>query len=277
MAFLSNADGLILDLRTAVGGDPGMAALLTGYLVGPEPVLMSASRYRSGRVEQYWSPKLRTGSLHPLQSKPLYILTSDLTFSAGEYLPFVLKARNRAVVVGEKTGGGAYGGHTVELSPQFAAWISISRPVVPGVQGDWEARGVTPHITAPAQHAVLVAHADLLRTRASGLPLGANRTELEWIAERLLVQVTPVQLSHGDLRPYVGVYGDRVVTLGQGGLLHRRGDGIGRRLIPLGSDTFALEGYDPFRLKFIRDGGPRIVALEATAPGGEPVRQVRTE
>jgi hypothetical protein len=148
---------------------------------------------------------------------------------------------------------------------------------VPGVQGDWEGRGVTPHITTPAHHALLIAHADLLRKRASGLPLGANRTELEWIAERLLVQVTPVQLSDGDLRPYVGVYGDRVVTLGQGGLLHRRGDGIGRRLIPLGSDTFALEGYDPFRLKFIRDGGPRIVALEATAPGGEPVRQVRTE
>lgn len=272
MAFLQNADGLILDLRGAGGGDQAMAALLLGYVMGPEPVQMSTSQFRNGRVEQYWSNRSRARSFHPLQTKPIYLLTSESTFSAGEYLPFVLKSWGRATVVGERTGGGAYGGHTVALSPHFAAWISISRPVVPRVKGDWEARGITPHIAVPAAQALLAAQADILTRRATSMGAGADRTELEWIAERLLAQAKPVRPGN-DLLSYAGVYGERVVTVQGEQLRHRRGDGLERRLIPLGSDRFALDGYEAFRLRFVRDGSGRVIALETRGPDGPPAQQ----
>jgi hypothetical protein len=272
MAFLRNADGLIVDLRGAGGGDQAMAALLLGYVMGPEPVHMSSSHFRNGEVEKHWSNRLRSPSFHPLQTKPLYLLTSEDTFSAGEYLPFVLKSWGRATVVGERTGGGAYGGHTVALSPHFAAWISISRPVVPKVEGDWEARGVFPHIAVPAEQALLAAQADLLTKRATSMAAGAARTELEWIAERLLAHAKQVRLEDEPMS-YTGVYGERVVTAHEGQLRHRRGDGMERRLIPLGSDRFALDGYDAFRLRFVRDPSGRIIALETRTPNGSTAQQ----
>lgn len=272
MAFLKNATALIVDLRAAGGGDQGMAALLTGYLMRPGTVLVSTSHFRSGKVEEYWSNRFDGPSSHPLQTKPVYLLTSENTFSAGEYLPFVLKSWGRATLVGETTGGGAYGGHTVALSPHFAAWISISRPVVPRAAGDWEARGITPHMAVPAEGALLRAQADILAKRASSMAEGAARTELEWIAERVLAQAKPMRVQD-DVAAYTGEYGDRVVTAQEGGLRHRRGDGVERHLIPLGSDRFALEGYDAFRLRFIRDGSGRVIALETKAPGAAPSQQ----
>jgi hypothetical protein len=272
MQFVRNADALVLDLRSAGGGDPTMAALLMGYLTGPNPQLMATSNFRSGRVVQYWTPGSLSGRRHPWQSKPVYLLTSENTFSAGEYLPFVLKLRGRATVVGEKTGGGAYGGHTVPLSPHYAAWISISRPVVPGAEGDWEARGVAPDVAAPAEHALGIAQAAILAQRAAALPSGSHRTELEWTAERLRAELMPVQLSPQDLQTYAGTFGERLIYVRDGELYHRRGDGPQRRLIPLGADRFALHGYDAFRLKFIREGAGAIRAIEAAAPGAQPVR-----
>jgi hypothetical protein len=275
MTFLQNADAMIIDLRAAGGGDQAMAALLAAYLTGPEPRLLWTSRFRSGQVQQYWTPASLHPSPLPSQMGPVYLLTSQSTFSAGEYLPFVLRAIGRATIVGETTGGGAYGGHTVSLSPHYAAWISISRPVVEGVEGDWEKRGVAPHLAAPAEYALQVAQADILWRRAAALPPGAQRIELEWTAERLRAEMTPMSFSDQELHAYAAAFGERVVSSRGGRLYHRRGDGAERRLIPLGADAFALEGYDAFRLKFIRNDAGAVIALEATAPGSQPVRSAR--
>src|SRR5207302_202996 len=90
MTFLSHTDALIIDLRENGGGAPDMVALICSYLFGPEPVHLIDVYYRpDDSTRQWWTlphvPGRRYGD------KPVYVLTSRRTFSAGEGFAYTLK------------------------------------------------------------------------------------------------------------------------------------------------------------------------------------------
>jgi C-terminal processing protease CtpA/Prc len=86
MNFLLYTDALIFDLReSAGGGDPSMSVFLSSYLFGSEPVHLNDLYWREGsRTQQYWTLSYVPGRRYV--GKPVYILTSRRTFSAGEEL-----------------------------------------------------------------------------------------------------------------------------------------------------------------------------------------------
>jgi hypothetical protein len=91
MNLLAHTDALIIDLRKNGGGEPGMVALISSYLFGPEPVHLNDLYFRpDDSTQQFWTlphvPGLRS------EAKPVYVLTSRRTFSAAEEFAYNLKS-----------------------------------------------------------------------------------------------------------------------------------------------------------------------------------------
>jgi C-terminal processing protease CtpA/Prc len=163
MNYLGNSSALIIDLRECRGGTPGMVALLCSYLFGPAPVHLNSLYNRvSDSTTQSWTLPWVPGRRMP--DVPVWVLTSQaVTFSAAEELTYNLQTRGRAVVVGERTRGGAHPGISHSLSDELEVFVPQARAINP-VRGDnWEDRGIEPDIAVPAAEAFRTAYAEALR------------------------------------------------------------------------------------------------------------------
>ena len=96
------------------------------------------------------------------QSRPVYILTSEDTFSAGEDFAYALKNNGRALIVGETTGGGAHPGSRRRLTEHFMMNVPMGRSINPVTHTDWEGVGVAPDLKASAKNALDVAQVAIL-------------------------------------------------------------------------------------------------------------------
>lgn len=108
MRFLSNSDALIIDLRQNSGGSGEMVGFLATYFFDERTTLLRTYRRRENRITDDttlpWVPGPRMPSIK------LFLLVSHDTFSAAEAFAFALQQNGRAVVVGERTRGGANAG-----------------------------------------------------------------------------------------------------------------------------------------------------------------------
>lgn len=177
MAMLWATDALLLDLRGCRGGSPDMVALLCSYLFDDEPVhLNDLVTPSAGTVRQYWTvPQLvgpRFGG-----TKPIWVLTSPTTFSAAEELTYNLQQHGRAVVVGERTRGGAHPREGFTVHPHLEASVPIARAVNPVSGTNWEGVGITPDLEVAADAAFAVAYARAL-DHVVGLQDGPGRREV---------------------------------------------------------------------------------------------------
>ena len=102
------------------------------------------------------------------KDKPVYVLTSNRTFSAAEEFTYDLKNLQRATIVGETTGGGAHPGGVRPITQYFGIWLPTGRAINPITKTNWEGTGIEPHIKVPAEQALTAAHLDALKkVRAS--------------------------------------------------------------------------------------------------------------
>jgi len=91
---------------------------------------------------------------HRLFAAKVFYLTSSRTFSAAEHLAFAFKLTGRAVLIGERTGGGNHFGGWESLGDGLSAFIPIGRTLDPVTGADWEGVGVAPDVAVPADHAL---------------------------------------------------------------------------------------------------------------------------
>ncbi|MER5383336.1 S41 family peptidase [Streptomyces sp. NPDC002688] len=158
LTLASSARALILDLRANLGGDPDTVAFVCSYLLDDRTHLNTMHWREGERIEQSWSlphvPGARFGG-----TKPLYVLCSNRTFSAAEELTYDLQQLGRAVVVGERTGGGAHPRDGWTVHPHLEATIPVGRSVNPVSGTNWEGTGVQPDITCAAADSLDRAHA----------------------------------------------------------------------------------------------------------------------
>jgi C-terminal processing protease CtpA/Prc len=151
-----------------------MVALISSYIFGDERVHLNSLYWREQDVtEQYWTlpyvPGKRFGN------KPIYVLTSRETFSGGEEFAYNLKARQRAILVGETTGGGAHPGSSYRLHPHFEVFIPNGRAINPITGTNWEGSGVTPDIPIPQEQDFKVAYSMALKSVIGELGEAASR------------------------------------------------------------------------------------------------------
>ena len=160
MTTLKETAALVLDLRRNGGGAPDGAMYLAGFFFAtPTLVARIYSRLDESTTE------MRTADVAGPRylGKPLYILTSRRTFSAGEAAAYHLKHVAHAITVGEPTGGGAHRVRSVDLDDRFALMLPFTRPINVVTNADWEGTGVTPELPSSAEDALAVAHLAALR------------------------------------------------------------------------------------------------------------------
>jgi Peptidase family S41/N-terminal domain of Peptidase_S41 in eukaryotic IRBP len=168
MNFLANANALIIDLRKCTGGYPGMIALIGSYLLGEEPVHLNSIYWRDEEfTQQYWTLPHVPGAR--FSGNAVYVLVSEATFSGGEGFANILQAHRRAILVGEKTDGGAHPGASYRLNSHFEVFIPIGCAIDPVNRTDWEGKGVTPDIAVPQEQAFKVAYKIALKSILAGL------------------------------------------------------------------------------------------------------------
>ncbi len=161
-AFLQNTSALIVDLRQNNGGESNMANFVVSYFFEPEPVVFGTVQYRkNNRVEQSWSAYYLPGKRY--LGKPVYVLTGPQTFSAGEGITSILQSYKKAVVVGEKTGGGANMCELVRLNEHIVLNLPVASHVGLREDKNWEGNGIIPDIATSHENALEVAEAEALK------------------------------------------------------------------------------------------------------------------
>ena len=155
---MSEAAALIFDLRQCVGGDPATVAWCCSYLFDKR-VQLSALVMRDPSVsEQYWTSDWVPGPRFG-QTKPVFVLTANFTFSGAEAFAYDLQSYGRASVVGETTGGGAHACNLHWLDDHFNFLLPGCRAVNPVTYTNWESVGVTPDVECDAKDALREAQA----------------------------------------------------------------------------------------------------------------------
>jgi tetratricopeptide (TPR) repeat protein len=153
--FIENTDAIIIDLRDNLGGNPTMVQYLCSYFFDT-PVHLNSIYWRRGNyTEEFWS--MDSIGVKKRPNVPLFILTSDRTFSGGEEFAYDLKINKRATLIGEKTAGGANPGYTFHINDYFSIFIPTGRSINPVTGTNWEGKGVEPDITIQQSKALSLA------------------------------------------------------------------------------------------------------------------------
>jgi hypothetical protein len=149
MASLNRADAIIFDLRDNRGGDPEMVKFIAAYLFDHPEYIYSP---RESPTEHSWTRSPVAGN--KLADKPVYVLTSSVTWSGAEQFSYDLKMLRRATLVGERTRGAAHAGVFYRIDDHFGMGIPEVKAVNPFSKTDWEGVGVEPDVKVKAADAL---------------------------------------------------------------------------------------------------------------------------
>ncbi len=178
MQVLAHTDALVLDLRENKGGSPDMAVLLASFMFDqPGLPLFSVTPGSGGEPMRFATVQTpRPGSNG---ERPLYVLTSHSTWSAGEGVAFLLQERHRAEIIGETTAGAANPGRPYRVNALFDVNVPNGRVKSAVLGRNWEGVGVVPDVPTSAADALEVAHARALRRLLDLTPQGWRHDEIE--------------------------------------------------------------------------------------------------
>jgi len=255
--FLANSNAVIIDLRKNAGGDPRMVQFVCSYFIKEMTHLNSlVYRYKENPEVQYWTVPYISGK--NLYDKDLYILTSGFTFSAGEEFAYNMKNLNRAVIIGEKTRGGAHEGDYVAIIEKFVMFLPMGRTVNPITKTNWEGTGVEPDIAVPQQEALDRAQLMILEKLIENENDELNKTIYNFARGEIKGRLNPVEVDSKILKKYAGTYGRRSrrkVIFKNGALMYSHGNSS-YKLIPISEKLFYVDGTDDFQIEFpvLKDG-----------------------
>lgn len=142
MNSIIHTDALLIDLRKNIGGSPYMVAMLASYLVEEPTHLETFYNRDDDSTTQVWTLPYVPGKLYG--KKPVYVLTSKKTFSAGEMFAYSLKHLGRVKVIGEYTGGGANTGNYHQVTKHLRLFIPSGGLINPLTGTNWDGTGVEP-------------------------------------------------------------------------------------------------------------------------------------
>ncbi len=269
MNYLANAQALIFDLRKNGGGHPEMIQLLSSFLFA-EPTHLNDIYERPGNTtQQYWSLPYIPGSRRP--DVPVYILTSNYTFSAAEEFSNNLKELKRATIVGENTGGGAHPVDFKIVNDLFTLSLPFGRAINPVSKSNWEGTGVIPHVKVPADSAFNTAYLMALDTLLKSASAQQDKQDLKNIRLLKQAEFSNYKVPEEKLRSYAGNYGARTIVYEQGQLFLLRPQRPRVKLLPVSDASFMIDVIGG-KMDFIQSPEGKITGMDYTRPSGDTSR-----
>lgn len=195
MTVAASADAMIIDLRKNSGGSPSTVALISSYLFDSERVHLNDLYFRAkNETTQFWTTPYVPGKRFG-KDKPLYVLTSEKTFSAAEEFSYNLQNLKRATIVGETTGGGANPGDVFKIGEHFTMFIPTGRAISPITHTNWEGVGVKPDVAVPADRALITAQVLALKTLISKVDDEEAKEEMQKKLLELEAEIVKMKAS----------------------------------------------------------------------------------
>jgi C-terminal processing protease CtpA/Prc len=274
MNFLSNTDALIIDLTENGGGSPSLIQLITTYFFDDSEHLNSFYIREGDETQQFWTLTHVPGKR--MTETDLYILTSSFTFSGAEEFTYNLKNMERAIIIGETTGGGAHpvSGHII--NDNFIVRVPFGRAVNPITKTNWEGTGIDPHIETTKAMAKDMAYMMAIDSLLKKEENEDIKNGLMWAYDGLKAKLEPVKIDETTMKKYVGTYGPRNIFLENAELFYQREDRPKMKMIPVTENMFGFAEIDYFRLKVIMADG-KSIAVEGIYDNGRTDRNERTK
>jgi len=261
MNFLAHCDALIIDLRLNGGGDEAMAQFLSSYFFEKSTHLTDSYIRKDDTTEQIWTQEWVPGP--KMTNIPIYILLSRFSYSSSELFSYQLQQLGKAVIIGEKTRGGAHGVKYMSF-PELSINLKVpyERDINPYSKTNY-IEGIVPDVASPSEKALIVANREaakkLLKTEADK----EKRYRLEWILAGCEVDLNPITLDDSALSEYAGTYNNVAITRECGKLFLQRSGKGKQELVPMGDGLFKYQ--DPkevqYRIRFKRDENGKVTAL----------------
>ncbi|MGB8657559.1 MAG: S41 family peptidase [Candidatus Zixiibacteriota bacterium] len=275
MNFLGNCDAIIFDLRQNGGGEPSMIQLLTSYLFEEPQHLNSFYIRPKNTTNQFWTQAYVPGK--KLSNVPVFVLTSNYTFSGAEEFTYNLKNMKRATIVGETTGGGAHPVMEVYFSSlKVEMQLPMGRAINPITGTNWEGTGITPDIAVPQEKALQTAYLEAIKKIIEQTKDENKKQKLTWTVETMNALQNPAKVDAALMQKYAGKYGPRTITLENGELYYQREGRPKYKMIPLSQDTFIFDELRYFRLKFVSDSTGRVTEVVGMYNDGRTDSSART-
>ncbi|MDZ7625513.1 MAG: S41 family peptidase [Ignavibacteriaceae bacterium] len=152
MNFIKNSNAVIFDLRKNNGGSPEMIKFILSYFFDKPTHLNDLYWRDENRTEEFWTNEKVDGKR--MSDVPVFVLTSNKTFSGGEEFAYNVLTQKRGTIIGEVTGGGANPGGMFPAGNGLAVFIPTGRAINPITKTNWEGVGVKPDIELPADDAL---------------------------------------------------------------------------------------------------------------------------
>jgi hypothetical protein len=165
MGVLRNADAVIVDMRRNSGGAPDSVALFLSYFIEKPGLPLFEIVPRRGSATRYTTQDVSPADRNA--RRPVYVLTSGRTFSAGESIAYLLQDQKRAEAIGERTAGAANPGRPYSVNDRFEVTVPNGRVRAANDSGNWEGKGVTPDVQVSESDALRTAHLRALRRLAA--------------------------------------------------------------------------------------------------------------
>ncbi len=122
-------------------------------ILSARPTQLTGTYFRDDDLlQESWTRSTIRG--RKLTDIPLFVLTSDRTFSAAEYFAYDLKVTKRATIVGDSTKGGAHSVDLFNIDDRYEISISTARAINPVTGGNWEGKGIIPDVLVPPSAAL---------------------------------------------------------------------------------------------------------------------------
>lgn len=179
LSLLAGTDALILDLRRNGGGYAASVAYLMSHFFPLGDVRHLNDAYYRPDHATFQSWTVRSVALR--YDKPVYVLTSPRTGSAGEECAYDFQTQGRGTLVGETTAGAANPPRPFSLGHGIVVGIPVGRAINPITKTSWQGVGVKPDIAVPAAQALQTAHAAILRNLMTAAKDDKERTTLQGI------------------------------------------------------------------------------------------------
>ncbi len=252
MNFVAHCDALIIDLRANGGGDTDMDQFLSSYFFDKSRHLYDRYTRKDDKTEQIWTQTWVPGPR--ISDVPIYILLSRNTYSAAEGFSYQLQQMGRAVLIGEKTKGGAHGVQ-YQSYPELSINLKVpyTSSFIPYSKTNY-LDGVIPDIAVPAGKALMTANREACKKLLETESNKEKRYRLEWILSGYAADLDPVVLDDEALSEYVGIYGN-VEFIFECGKLYEQWQDNKLELVPMGNDQFKYKEKkeEKFRVQFSRD------------------------